>query len=229
MDLNFYEQLKGKVDGKLVEAFNSSKKKLAHLQKREMDANGSLVSLKKQKEHLTSLRSDSIGDSMSAFDKFTISLKKINSQIEAISEAIDTLSGNIIPESKKEVRRAEGELLSCIRGLIAGQAKLVEAEMNGLLIQLLALEDCHYNSVKAIYSDYGVNPPWVEPMIRPHPKVKGVDVDFEPRRSVWTLAEEAEKVVVPETIEPVASEQVTMLTGETDVEKQAKKRLLDKE
>jgi uncharacterized protein YukE len=156
-----YEQLKKEVEtdcSKLIETYEAAKRKLNLLRKRKTDAESQLTSLKEQKERLTSLKDASIGDSVNAFEKFTVSLKKSNSQIEALSEAVGTLSTKIIPEAEKEVNRTATELRLSLRSFCIASAKTITGEMNGLLEKVVERHDEQFSATQKIYSDYGLMP-----------------------------------------------------------------------
>jgi hypothetical protein len=156
--MDFYEQLKSKVDGKLVEAFEAAKRKLALLQKRERESKEELTTLKEQRETLTTSADISLADNVNAWDKFQVSLKKLDAQIVSLSGATEALEKRIIPEAQKEVDRTLNALQKNLREICFEQAQTVTEQINGLFAQIIELSDNQYNATRKIYSDFGSAP-----------------------------------------------------------------------
>ena len=180
MDTNFYEQLKSKIDGKLVEAVEAAKRKVALLEKRRQESIDRLDSLKEQRTKLTASADISIADSVNAWEKFQSTLRKHNAEIDALEEAINTLTSRIIPAAKKELETVLIEFRKSIRLLCVEQVKDVTVEMNDLLGRLVELHDEQYGATRKIYADYGFMPGIYDDGVYASPNHDRVDFKVNP-------------------------------------------------
>lgn len=151
-----YEELKKKVDPKLASDLAAEQKKLCLLRKRADEVSAELVSLSEQQVSLASHRDSKIAEDRTAFNGFVSSLKKINAQVDALSQAMKTLTERIVPEQERLVNKAKKALAGNIYKICADSTIVVTFEMKRILSDLVKLNDEQVSAIDTLYNDYQI-------------------------------------------------------------------------
>lgn len=176
--MDFYTILKPEIE-KAVSVFaeqpTSAKKKLAKTENRLLDEKALLGRLVEQKEKLTSLSDESLAGSDNDYEKFKVSLKKVNAQIEVTSEAVKVLESRIIPAQRKEVEQAGQKLASELRTFCLNHKGACEVEMSKLLDEIVKLQDSLLDAFDRLCADYGFRFNNNDGALNPEPKHKRIE------------------------------------------------------
>jgi hypothetical protein len=187
--MDYYVTLKveaEKVIGNFGKAFLDAKKKPAKTKQRLLDENARLGRLEQQKQKLMSLADDSLAGSHNQYEKFKVSLRKLNTEIESTGEAIETLKTRIIPAQERELSETEQKLRSALDVFCRSQQSECENEMTTLLEQVASLQDAWLDAFGRIYKEYGVGFAVRHSGLLPQPKHSRLTeaLDFLPTRPV---------------------------------------------
>jgi hypothetical protein len=141
MDFERIKQEAQKSCSVYVKDFSDAKQKLAMFLKRQDDTRSRQTRLEAQKAKLTQSADSSVGESVNSFEKFKTSLRRVNAEIEATSEALLVLTNKIIPEQQKVGVECEKKLKPKLLEFWKAPQRACEAEMRQKLDEIIRLRD----------------------------------------------------------------------------------------
>jgi hypothetical protein len=156
--MNYYEKFKPEAEKKCKALYTTAsglKKQLPKVRKRLKAETVNRDKLRKRIERLQELSVESLAGDANSYEKYKISMKKLNSELAVSVEIITNIETTILPNAEAKLKDAETNLRILLNQTVLESRKTCDEVINELLRNCLRERQAFLDSFYKLFQDYG--------------------------------------------------------------------------
>jgi len=164
--MDYYKELKPTADKQVKEittTISNLEKQIPKIQRRLQGEKDNGTRLVARMEKLNEIAPESLIADDGSYEKFKVSLKKLNNELVVSREIIKTLTDTMLPKAKNKLAIAKADLEATLENLVRSSCHIANDEMNTRLAEVdkclilcLAEKQSFLNAFRQIFKDCGL-------------------------------------------------------------------------
>jgi len=155
---DYYTKFQPKAESRckeLYKIFSDLKAQLPKVRKRLEDEKQNRDNLQNRLAKLKEISVESLAGDASSYEKYKVSMRKLQNELQIIEEIIENVTNKILPSAESRLRDAETNLKIILNQMVILCRKDADAEINQLLRDCITEYESFLSAFEQIFQDYG--------------------------------------------------------------------------